>query len=81
MRMVGIERLRWAFIAGVVAAGAAGALAGCGDGASGTEVVELPSHILEDARRSDAAYDEASKSKSRNRRASRAEPAAPAPPP
>ncbi|WP_165067172.1 hypothetical protein [Paludisphaera rhizosphaerae] len=37
--------------------------AGCGDSAPTGTTVEMPSSFLEDARRSDAAYDAAAKSK------------------
>jgi len=43
----------------VAALAACGSLSGCGSSAPEGEVVGIPSNVLEDARNSDAAYDQA----------------------
>lgn len=54
--------------AGLLAAVLGASSPGCGGGQESNAMVEMPASVLEDAKRSDAAYDEAAKSKGRKAR-------------
>jgi len=55
-------------VLGLLVAAMALTAAGCGESAPSGQLVDMPASVLEDARRSDAAYDEAAKSKGRKAR-------------